>query len=138
MTSYQTIFDRFSNKITDFNLAQMDDYTLKEMLKDWLHTAMVKVRTSSDLSKYDDDEEVFEADLTNTDIELLAIGMSLCWLDQQLNSTELTSQFVGGKEEKYYSQANHIAALQERRNEIVREMHRIYTYNTYSNNKYFK
>ena len=69
------------------------------MLKEWLHSAMVKTRTSGDLS-HDDDNEVFNNDLSELDIELLAIGMRLAWLDQTLNSTELTLMMLGGKEEK--------------------------------------
>ena len=71
------------------------------MLKEWLHSAMVKTRTSGDLS-HDDENEVFNNDLSELDIELLAIGMRLAWLDQTLNSTELTLMMLGGKEEKLW------------------------------------
>ena len=99
MTSYEVIYGRFLNSTTDFNLAELDDHTLNEMLKGWLHTAIVKTRTSSDLTR-DDENEVFNNDLSDLDIELLAIGMRLTWLDQRINSTEYTNLFVGGKEEK--------------------------------------
>ena len=99
MTSYEKVYGRFLNSTTDFNLADLDDYTLNEMLKGWLHSAIVRTRTSSDLSR-DDDNEVFNNDLSEQDIELLAMGMRLSWLDQRINSTEYTNLFVGGKEEK--------------------------------------
>ena len=99
MTSYEVIYGRFLNSTTDFNLAELDDHTLNEMLKGWLHTAIVKTRTNSDLT-YDDENETFNNDLSDLDIELLAIGMRLTWLDQRINSTEYTNLFVGGQEEK--------------------------------------
>ena len=99
MTSYQNVYSRFLNRIKDFNLIDLDDHTLNEMFKDWLHGAIVRTRTVGDLS-HDDDAETFENDLTDLDVELLAMGMTLAWLDQTLNSTELTLQFLGGKEEK--------------------------------------
>ena len=99
MTSYEVVYSRFLNRITDFNLAELDDNTLNEMLKGWLHSAIVNVRTSSDLTR-NDDNEVFNNDLSDLDIELLAMGMKLAWLDQTLNSTELTLMMLGGKEEK--------------------------------------
>ena len=136
-TPYEKIYGRFLNRITDFNLADLDDYTLNEMLKNWLYSAVVKVRTSSDLSKRDEENGAFVNDLTDIDVELLAMGMTLAWLDQTLNSTELTLQFVGGKEEKYYSQANHIAELRALRADTLREMQQLYTYGTYTNNDYF-
>ena len=136
MTSYEKVYNRFLNSTTDFNLAELDDYTLNEMLKDWLHGAIVKTRTSSDLSR-DDDNEVFNNDLSDLDIELLAMGMKLSWLDQTLNSTELTLQFIGGKEEKFFSQANQLSELRALRADTLREMQQLYTYSTYANNSYF-
>ena len=136
MTSYDVVYSRFLNSITDFNLVEMDEDTLYEMMNDWLHSAIVKTRTSSDLS-YNDKKECFNNDLSDLDIELLAIGMRLSWLDQTLNSSELTLQFIGGKEEKYFSQANHIAELRNLRADTLREMQQLYTYSTYVNNDYF-
>ena len=136
-TPYETVYDRFLNRITDFNLGDLDDYTLSKMLIGWLSSAIVNVRTSSDLTSRDDEIEVFGNDLSDLDIELLAMGMTMAWLDQALNSTELTMMFVGGKEEKYYSQANHIAELRALREDTRLEMKRLHSYGTYTNNSYF-
>lgn len=137
MTSYEVIYGRFLNSVTDFNLAELDDHTLSEMLKDWLHTSIVKTRTSSNLIARNDDEEAFDNDLSDLDIELLAMGMKLAWLDQTLNSTDNVLMFIGGKEEKFFSQANHIAELRALRADTLREMQQLYTYSTYVNNDYF-
>ena len=136
MTSYSQVYSRFLNSMTDFNLAELDDYTLNEMLKEWLHSAIVKTRTSSDLSR-DDENEVFNRDLSDLDIELLAMGMRLSWLDQRINSTEYTNLFVGGKEEKFYSPSSQLSELRTLRAETLREMQQLYTYSTYSNDSYF-
>ena len=137
MTSYETVYGRFLNRTTDFNLGDLDDHTLNEMLKGWLHSAIVRTRTSSDLSARDDENEVFNNALSDLDIELLAMGMTLAWLDPILNSTELTLQFIGGKEEKYYSQANHLAELRELRDSTKIEMQKLYRDSTYLSNSYF-
>ena len=63
--------------------------------------------------------------------------MKLAWVDQYLNSTELVLQFVGGKEEKYYSQSAHIAELRELRKDTLREMNSLHNYDTYVNSSYF-
>ena len=136
-TPYETIYNRFLNRITDFNLSKLDDYTLSEMLQGWLCSAITKVRTSSDLSKRNDENDCFENELTDMDIELLAMGMTLAWLDQTLNSTELTLMMLGGKEEKFYSQSAHISELRALRADTLREMQQLYTYGTYANNDYF-
>ena len=136
MTSYEVIYGRFLNSITDFNLAELDDHTLNEMLKDWLHTAIVKTRTSTKIISNDEDE-VFNSELSDLDVELLSMGMKLAWLDQTLNSTDNVLMFIGGKEEKFFSQANHIAELRTLRADTLREMQQLYTYSTYANNAYF-
>lgn len=137
MTSYELVYGRFLNQMTDFNLAELDDHTLNEMLKDWLHSAIVKTRTSSDLTARDDENEVFNNDLSDLDIELLAMGMKLAWLEQRINSTEFTNLFVAGKEEKFYAPANQLAELRALREDIRLEMKRLHSYSTYTNNSYF-
>lgn len=137
-TPYEKIYNRFSQKITDFNLAEIDDYSLDEMLNGWLVSAIVNVRIREhDLSLRNDELQEFEADLSDLEIELLALGMKLAWLDQYLNSTENILQFIGGKEQKYYSQANQISELRELRKDTVREMQSLHNYDTYINNSYF-
>ena len=135
-TPYEKIYERFLNSVTDFNLAELDDNTLDEMLRDWLHKAIVRTRTSSDLSR-DDETDVFNNDLSDLDVELLSLGMKLAWLDQTLASTELTLQFVGGKEEKWFSQASHISELRALREDTKLEIQKLHSYNTYINNSYF-
>ena len=135
-TPYEKIYGRFLNSTTDFNLAEFDDHTLNEMLKDWLHSAIVKTRTSNDLSR-DDENEVFNKDLSDLDIEIIAIGMRLAWLDQRINSTEYTNLFVGGKEEKFYSPSSQLSELRALRADTLREMQQLYTYDTYVNNDYY-
>lgn len=136
-TPYELVYSRFLNRTTDFNLGDLDDHTLNEMLKGWLRSAIVNTRTSTNLSARDDENEVFDNDLSEQDIELLAMGMTMAWLDQYLNSTENVLQFIGGKEEKYYSQANHIAELRALREDLRVEMKRLHSYSTYTNNSYF-
>lgn len=136
-TPYEKIYNRFLSRTTDFNLVELDDYSLNEMLKSWLHSAIIKTRTSSNLSVRDEDNEVFESDLSDLDVELLAMGMTLAWLDQTLNSTELTLMMLGGKEEKFYSQSAHISELRNLRADTLREMQQLYTYDTYNSNDFF-
>ncbi|MBR5129428.1 MAG: hypothetical protein IKU67_05190 [Firmicutes bacterium] len=135
-TPYEKVYGRFLNHMTDFNLADLDDHTLNEMFKDWLHSAIVKTRTSGDLTR-DDENEVFKNDLSDLDIELLAMGMRLAWLDQRINSTEYTNLFVGGKEEKFYSPSSQLSELRALRADTLHEMQQLYTYSTYNNNSFF-
>lgn len=136
-TPYEKVYGRFLNKCSDFNLADLDDHTLNEMMKDWLDSAIIRTRTSTDLSARDDEAEVFENDLTDQDVELLSMGMILAWLDQRIQSTEYTNLFIGGKEEKFYSPSQQLTELRNLRADVVREMQQIHCYSTYTNSSYF-
>lgn len=137
-TPYEKIYERFVQKITDFNIVEVDDYSFNKMLNGWLDSAVIRVRKCQhDLSKRDDEIQEFEEDLSDLEVELLALGMVDAWVSPMLNSTELTLQFIGGKEEKYYSQSQMLAELRNLKRENALEMNRLHNYHTYINNSYF-
>lgn len=137
-TPYEKVYNRFLSKISDFNLVEVDDYSFDEMMNGWLNSAILRVRKCQhDLSKRDDEVQEFEEDLSDLEIELLACGMVDSWLTPMLNSTELILQFIGGKEEQYYSQANHISELRAMKEQNLLEMNRLHNYYTYTTNSYF-
>ena len=137
-TPYEKIYNRFSQKISDFNLVEADDHSLGEMLQGWLNSSIVRIRKCQhDLSKRNDELQEFEEDLSDLEVELLALGMVDSWVSQYLNSTELVAQFIGGKEEKYYSQAAHIKELRDLKESNLLEMNRLHNYNTYLTSSYF-
>ena len=137
-TPYEKIYERFLSKITDFNLVEMDDYSFDKMMQGWLNSSIVRTRKCMlDLSLRDDASQEFTEDLSDLEIELLALGMVDAWVTPMLNSTELTLQFIGGKEEKYYSQSQQLAELRNLKKENSLEMNRLHNYFTYTNNSYF-
>lgn len=140
MTSYQTIYNRALAKITDYELPHLSDDDLNDMLHDWLMASIAKFRRcQSDLSQRDDELRTFLVDLLDEEIEILALLMTVEWLEPQINSMLVTGFFIGGKEEKYYSQANHLSELQALRdaNRLeARKLMRDYTYFN-GNDSYF-
>ena len=130
-TPYSKVYERFLQKVTDFNLVEFDDNTLDKMLLGWLSSAIVKMRKCQhDLSLRDDGELTFNEDLSDLEIELLAMGMLDSWITPQIASTELTLQFIGGKEEKMFSQSSHLAELRNIREQNLLEMNRLHLYYT--------
>ena len=100
-TPYEKIYNRFSQKITDFNLVELDNDSLGEMLLGWLNSAIVRIRRCKhDLTKRDDELLEFAEDLSDIELELLSMGMVDAWVSQYLNSTENVLQMISGKEEK--------------------------------------
>lgn len=114
MTSYETIYNRFLNKITSYRILELSDNDVQEMLLEWLNAAIPKFkRCKTDLSQRDDELLEFDNDLLENEIEILALLMVNEWLEPQINSELNVSQFYGGKEEKFYQQANHLEKLIE-------------------------
>ncbi len=112
MTSYDTIFKRFTQKITDYKLLKLSDNDVREMMWGWMISAISKFRRcENDLSQRDDEIQTFLVDLLDIEIEIIALLMVSEWLEPQLNSELYTSQFFGGKEEKFYAQANQLEKL---------------------------
>lgn len=112
MTSYNTVFNRFTQKITDYKLLKLSDDDVRQMMTGWLTSAVSKFRRcENDLSLRDDEIQTFKIDLLDIEIEILALLMIGEWLEPQLNSELYTSQFFGGKEEKFYAQSNQLDKL---------------------------
>ena len=132
MTSYDKIYNRALSKIEDPMLIQLPEEDFENMLHGWLTSAIAKHRKCThDLSDRDDELRQFNVDLTDIEQEILAILMVREWLAPQLNSVVLTSQVFGGKEEKFYAQANHLSELRELDEKLrleAQQLSRDYTY----------
>lgn len=138
MTSYDVIFRRFLNRITDYDLPLLPEEDLDEMMCGWLTSAIANfTRCKSDLSNRDDEAQTFNADLTNYEIEVLSLYMVCAWLDQKINSVLLTNQFIGGKESNYYSQANQLSQLKALRDAMFTEARKLPRDYSYVTNDYF-
>ena len=125
MTSeYSDIFSRFLLKVTDYNLAQTDEYLANEMMGQWLHSALSHPYVSRMFSSIvaDDDVEEIEYELKNPTSEeadqefveeIFANGMVVQWIKPQVNSVLNTQQIFSNSEQKFYSQANQLQVMQE-------------------------
>ena len=132
-TPFQTIYDRASQKLTDYDLALLPEYDLQDMFHGYLMSAIAKFRKcKSDLKDRDDELLQFNVDLEDEEIEILSIMIVREWLQPQLQSTLLTQQIFSGKEQNYYSQAAHMKELIEIDNRLKTEalkLSRDYSYN---------
>ena len=131
-TPYETIYDRTLAKIQDFELAAMPELDLEDMLHGWLLSAISKFRQcKSDLSDRDEKLKVFNNDLDDMEIEILAIMMVREWLAPRLTSVLTVSQFFSDSDQKFYSQAAHLSELQALDNRLkieAQKLSRDYSY----------
>jgi hypothetical protein len=136
MTQYSTLYNRALAQITDPLLATLPEEDLNNMLHDWLMDAIVEpVVGTYDFS--DRDEVQFNFDISDRDQKILAIHMVRGWLAPQIRSVTLTQQVFGGKEEKYYAQANQLAEMRNLDADLQRQADLLFCRGTYLDNEYF-
>ena len=119
--NYNDIFSYFLGNITDYKLADMAEYDASELMVEYLHKVLANPKVAKLFSSitFNDDTETIEYELSNQTelineefIKLvLSKGMVCEWLRPKVRSTVNTALLIGGKETKWFSQANHLSEL---------------------------
>lgn len=138
MTSYEAIFKRALAQITDPLLATLPEEDLEYILHDWLMDAIVEpVVGKYDFSDRNEELKQFNFDISDRDQKILSIHMVRAWLAPQIRSVTLTQQVFGGKEEKFYAQANQLSEMRALDADLQRQAELLFCRGTYLNNEYF-
>ena len=138
-TTYDATYNIAASKITDPEIALLSSDDLEEMFHDYLISAISQFRKcKSDLSDRDDEIRQFNADLLDVEKEILAILVVRQWLQPQLYSALLTKQVFSDKEQKYYSQAQHISELRALDETLKLEAQKLSRDYSYGNGSYWE
>lgn len=138
MTPYSTLYNRCLQKLEDPTLMQLPEEDLEDMLHDYMLSAIAKHRKCEhDLSDRDDELKQFNSDLSDLEIEILAILMLREYISQRLHSVVNVLQVFSGKETSFFSQAAHIKELREMDDRLKLEAQQLSRDYTYLNNNYF-
>lgn len=122
MTSFDTIIDRFLSKVTDDMYLELTEEDTIRDAKQYLLDAIPYFEFPRfALYDYDADAGTYNIDLSQEEINILAILMKQAWLDRQINSCEMTRMKYTGADFKMTSQANHLAKLLTLKAENQRE-----------------
>jgi hypothetical protein len=134
-TSFQVVYQRFLNKITDSNLASLPTTNLESIMLDYLQSSIVRFRKcKQDIKNIDIDSQQFNVDLNLDEIEILASWMVYHWTIPQINSLELLRQRMSLKDFASTSQANHLQALLALRDVTSKDVYTLMKYYSYDNN----
>ena len=120
---YEDIFSVFLTKITDYSFLEYDESYIREQMVCWLRSAssVPRLRAKFNSIVLDDEVAILTFELKNSvsddfDLEfvkeVLSRGMVISWIEPQVNNVLLTKQMFGGKEERFFAQANHLKELQ--------------------------
>lgn len=125
--SYDDIFDSFLGSVTDYSLASLDKSDAYGFMTGWLRKGLGKpyVKRIFSTSVFDDVSQTFTFQLRRpavgeTDEDQLefvrniaAMAMVVEWCAPQVMKTTNMTQLFATKEQKFYSQKEMLAELQE-------------------------
>ena len=145
----EDIYSSFLGKITDYNFANISEDDVYEMMNGYLKSAISQPYVRRLFSSIAMDDEVMEMtfELKNSIdedsdkyfvTEVLSRGMVIAWLEPQVKSTVNLSQMFGGKEQKFFSQAQHLTELKDLLSTAKSEQRRIICDHGYANNSYIR
>ena len=123
-SSFEDIYSRFYLRVKDYEMTGLDEKLVKEMLLGYLKSTLSKpmVRRLFQSITLDEDVEEIEYELRNSldEVsdqgfveEVLAVGLVCEWASPRYHSTLLTSQLLTNSDQKYFSQAQHLAEMKE-------------------------
>lgn len=124
-SSYNDIFSRFLNKIRDYEFAGLPEPNATEQMREWLQSALSHTYIYRIFDTFSADDEIAEIEYTlktsvddysdkNFVEELLSNAMVVEWISPKVKSTtNLNHMITNSKEQKFYSQASHLAQLRE-------------------------
>lgn len=124
-TPFNTVYESFLSKIEDYEILKEINTNItfvNELLYDFLKSAIPKFTYSTkDLSLRDDTLQEFSIDLSEIEIEILAILMVVEYLSPKIIRSENLEQYLGSKDLRQYSPANQLKESRELRESVKRE-----------------
>ena len=123
-SEYDEIYSRFYLRVKDYEMSGLKESLVKEMLNGYLRSVVSKpmVRRLFSSIQMDDDIREIEYELrdpldedSDKDFveEMLSLGMVQHWASPKYHSTLLTNQLLTNSEQKFHSQAQHLAEMKE-------------------------
>jgi len=130
-TPFEDVYSFFLSKVSDYSFVKFTDEELEEEFEKYLRSACAKFFSAGNRLDKDLTFKEFERDLTDLEIEILALLMVIEYLNPKIIATENMKQFLGTKEYKIYSQANHLSKMLELKNQIKSEVNHLMSQYSY-------
>ena len=121
MTSFSDVFTLFVNKINDHQLISLDEDKVEEICTLYLKSAITKFRKCRTNLEIDGAGKQFVEDLSDAEKEIIANLLIVEWLTPKIQNTTILKQYMGDSDFKFFSQANHLDALNRIRTTAIEE-----------------
>lgn len=135
-TSYNQVFEVFTNKITDFEWHKYIDAEIDKMLEKYMISACVKFRTCKvDLSDRDSTLKQFNVELDDEVIDIITTGMIVEWLSPKVYHSNNLQAFLNTRDFNIISPANLLSQVKSAFNECKIEFKKMITDYSYNHGK---
>ena len=109
-TSFEEVRDIFLNKIEDCNYLEYTEEELNKELALKVKSVLAKYITEDEVT-FDENTNLFSRDLSQLEIETIALGLLSEWLSPKIYRLSLVEQSLSSNEWNMTSQANHLKEL---------------------------
>lgn len=109
-TELQEVYNRFIQKITTYEYINFTQEELDEEFYVLLINSLDNFYAQNDI-EVDEIMGEFNRKLKSQEIDILATGMVVEWLNPKINNIELLKQSLSSKDFQFYSQSNHLKEL---------------------------
>ena len=121
-TKFETIYNRFFSKVTDDMYMELDKTQTEGMVGELFENALPWFEFPRvDLYNFDKENQTYNIELSNEEVNIIAVYMLVEWLTQQLVTVENARMKYSGSDFKFTSQANHMAKLLALKKDYERE-----------------
>ena len=127
MTSYDDILDLALVSIEDYHLNRLAVDSPKDfniVLEGFMVRGLANFENCrKDLSDRNDEERIFNCELSEIEKSIIADYTVIAWLDKEINDVrQITGMMQNNKEAHRYSEANNLNAKINRRNQLIEEI----------------
>ena len=124
-SSYETIFNKFLGRVTDYDFLTIDEAYLWEQVSEWVENSIAtpSLRVIFSSITCDKETQTLTYTLRNSAGDelsdqlyvekLFAMSFVIQWLEPTVKNKINLNQMYGGKEERWFSQAQHLSELRE-------------------------
>ena len=135
-TLYQEVYDRAIFRFRDYSFLDLDAFERETILIRYLRSAEADFERICryDLTKRNDDEMMYEEELDNETIEVLACGMAFYWMSAHALNSELFRNNMSTKDYTTFSPANLIREITGMRDALYKEFNRKMVRYSYTHN----
>ncbi|MBO1087250.1 hypothetical protein [Enterococcus mundtii] len=111
-TEFKEIYRLFLSSVDDYELADVDEDELKDVLEGYLLNAMAQLQSSMvDVSDFDLENSKFNVNLSHLEKVALAKAMKLEWVGEKLYSADLMRKSIGDRDYKAVQGTDYLRQL---------------------------